>query len=79
VNPADNIPLLKSILLLSSPSTLVASTILTSDTSVSAEQIEMLKEMEGDLIELNSKLNKYVAAQSLEKYAPGVLVMCFNS
>lgn len=34
-------------------------------------EIEMLKEMEGDLIELNSKLNKYVAAQSLEKYAPG--------
>ena len=38
----------------------------------------MLKEMEGDLIELNSKLNKYVAAQSLEKYASGVLVMCVN-
>lgn len=72
MNPADNIPLLKSILLLSSPSTLVTSTILTSDTSVSAEQIEMLKEMEGDLIELYSKLHRYVAAQSLEKYAPGV-------
>ena len=38
----------------------------------------MLKEMEGDLIELNSKLNKYVVAQSLEKYASGVLVMCVN-
>nr|XP_024384877.1 uncharacterized protein LOC112286811 isoform X2 [Physcomitrium patens]XP_024384878.1 uncharacterized protein LOC112286811 isoform X2 [Physcomitrium patens]XP_024384879.1 uncharacterized protein LOC112286811 isoform X2 [Physcomitrium patens] len=34
-------------------------------------EIEMLKEMEGDLIELNSKLNKYVAGHSLEKYAPG--------
>ncbi|XP_073392431.1 uncharacterized protein [Physcomitrium patens] len=36
-----------------------------------SKQIEMLKEMEGDLIELNSKLNKYVAGHSLEKYAPG--------
>ncbi|KAG0609754.1 hypothetical protein M758_7G011400 [Ceratodon purpureus] len=35
------------------------------------KEIEMLKEMEGDLIELNSKLNKYVAAQSLKKCASG--------
>lgn len=35
--------------------------------------------MEGDFIELDSKLNKYVAAQSLKIHTAGVLVECLNS